>query len=100
MDVHSSAAPEVDVLLERPRIVPKPLVVPAERDGAVIHDAPTFGEVAQRERVYRRNLAIADVLASAASLLLVTTAAGHAPRWGLFLLVPAVVLISKLMGLY
>src|SRR3954453_23602522 len=94
--------PEIEAPARGPRVLPqthsrRPAAAPAP---AIIENEPSFGEVARRERTLRHSLAVADVLAVVASLLLATTVLGKAPQWGLFLLAPVAVCIGKLFGLY
>src|SRR4051794_37947779 len=98
MDVTSLVTGEVDGATRRGRILPR--TGAPEQLPPAIHDGPVWGELAHRGRVYRRGLAIADMIAAAATLLLAITVTGSSPRWMLFLVLPAIVFGGKVLGLY
>src|SRR4051794_23505282 len=68
----------------------------------VLHDAhPAPGILLRRESLRRRLLGATDLLAAAASLLLVLTQAGnHDPLIAMLATAPIVVLLFKIGGLY
>ena len=65
-------------------------------------DSPSLRDVRQRERIYRRSLALADTLAvSLALLLAIDVFGGHRLRvYALLLVIPLVVVFAKVSGLY
>jgi exopolysaccharide biosynthesis polyprenyl glycosylphosphotransferase len=73
---------------------------PARRGGAITEgDAGIATSV--REGLYRRGLAMADALATAATVLVVLPLlAGNAPPWLIAAAVPLVVVLNKVLGVY
>jgi exopolysaccharide biosynthesis polyprenyl glycosylphosphotransferase len=64
-------------------------------------EADPLDQVAHRERIYRWSLAAADVSAVALAVpLALGTIGGDRMRWAYLLLVPAIVVTAKILGLY
>jgi exopolysaccharide biosynthesis polyprenyl glycosylphosphotransferase len=65
------------------------------------NDKKTPVAVVEREGLYRRMLALADVLAAVGALGFSTAVMGNdSLRWGALAMLPVVVLVSKVVGLY
>jgi exopolysaccharide biosynthesis polyprenyl glycosylphosphotransferase len=68
--------------------------------GAIPEGAPST-DVIRRDSMYRRSLAAADLAAATLAIFLAVVAIGHAqPTIGSLIVVPLLVLIGKLVGLY
>jgi exopolysaccharide biosynthesis polyprenyl glycosylphosphotransferase len=65
-----------------------------------IREGDRAAETLDRDALHRRALAVADMLSAAAVLIGAILIGGGAPRWGLVAILPLVVLISKVVGLY
>src|SRR5436309_1073572 len=73
---------------------------PVDNPPAVIEESDGRGDVLERERVYRRSLAFADLVATALALFLATGVFGHQLGAGAFVAIPLIIAASKLQGLY
>ena len=78
-----------------PRKIPR-----LEDDSRSIREGDRPGVVLSRDALFRRSLAVADMLAAAVTLFAVVAAAGGTPRPTVLVALPLVVLTSKLAGLY
>jgi exopolysaccharide biosynthesis polyprenyl glycosylphosphotransferase len=84
-------------------VVPFVTLQRAQRGGAptAIEETPPNAAVAQRDRRYRRSLAIADALSALLALTVSANLLGSAHlSWRVLLGLPLVVIASKLTGLY
>ncbi|HEX8051994.1 MAG TPA: sugar transferase [Thermoleophilaceae bacterium] len=65
-----------------------------------IREGDRAAETLDRDALHRRALAVADMFSAAAVLLGAVLIGGGTPRFGLVAILPVVVLISKVVGLY
>ena len=65
-----------------------------------IHEGARAAETLDRDALHRRSLALADMASATAVLAGAILLAGGEPRIGLIAIVPLIVLISKVVGLY
>jgi exopolysaccharide biosynthesis polyprenyl glycosylphosphotransferase len=84
----------------RPIVAILGLSAPYDEAGRAIREGDPRAAVARRDAIFRRSLAVADLIAAAAALTVVTALAGASLRPLALLALPLVVLAGKLVGLY
>jgi exopolysaccharide biosynthesis polyprenyl glycosylphosphotransferase len=68
--------------------------------GAVIREGERAAEAYDRDALHRRSLAIADMASAAAVITGAILLGGASPSFGVIAILPLIVLISKVVGLY
>jgi exopolysaccharide biosynthesis polyprenyl glycosylphosphotransferase len=76
------------------------LAGPYDEQGRAIREGDPRAAVARRDAVFRRSLAVADLLAAAGAVMLVAAVAGWTLQLLALLAMPLVVIAGKLVGLY
>jgi exopolysaccharide biosynthesis polyprenyl glycosylphosphotransferase len=65
-----------------------------------IREGERAAETVDRDALHRRSLAVADMVSAAAVLTVAILVGGATPRFGVIAILPLIVLISKVVGLY